>query len=85
MMNFRDLAKKVPTLRPSYAGLRRRASDAERSIGLDPAHIMKSKGATNAQVAEIEADIAGGFGRVEAGHGLRVPITMTLLSARAPA
>jgi hypothetical protein len=46
---------------------------------------MKSKGATNAQVAEIEADIAGGFGRVEAGHGLRVPITMTLLSARAPA
>lgn len=62
------------------------ATEAAASIGsLGPAaRIMDAKGATRAQAAEIEADIAAGFRRFETEHGLRIPVTMTLLSARAP-
>lgn len=63
------------------------AAEAAASIGsLGPAaRIMDSKGATMAQATAIEADIASSFRRFETEHGLRVPVTMTLLSARAPA
>lgn len=63
------------------------AMDAAASIGsMGPAaRIMASKGATEEQANAIEADIAAGFRRFETERGLRVPVTMTLLSARAPA
>jgi SAM-dependent methyltransferase len=62
------------------------ATEAAASIGsMGPAaRIMDSKGATKTQVTAIEEDIATGFRRFETEHGLRVPVTMTLLSARAP-
>ena len=56
------------------------------SIGsLGPAaRIMTAKGATSAQAASILTDIAVGFSQFETAQGLRVPVTMTLLSATAP-
>ena len=63
------------------------AAEAAASVGsLGPAaRIMDAKGATAAQAAAIVADIAEGFSRFETNLGLRVPVTMTLLSATAPA
>ena len=63
------------------------ATEAAESVGsLGPAaRIMDAKGATAAQTAAIVADIAAGFRPYETELGLRVPVTMTLLSARAPA
>ena len=63
------------------------AAEAAASVGsLGPAaRIMAAKGATAAQTAAIVADIATGFSQFETFHGLRVPVTMTLLSAKAPA
>jgi SAM-dependent methyltransferase len=62
------------------------AKAAAASIGsMGPAaRIMDAKGATVAQATAIEADIAAGFSRFETDQGLRVPVTMTLLSATAP-
>jgi SAM-dependent methyltransferase len=62
------------------------AADAAASVGsLGPAaRIMEAKGATAEQAAAIVADIAAGFGQFETHHGLRVPVTMTLLSAKVP-
>jgi SAM-dependent methyltransferase len=62
------------------------AQEAAESVGsLGPAaRIMKAKGATEAQAERIVAAIAEGFFRFETAHGLRVPVTMTLLAARAP-
>lgn len=62
------------------------SEDAAMSIGaLGPAaRIMNAKGATSAQVASIVKDIAVGFRQFETAQGLRVPVTMTLLSANAP-
>lgn len=54
------------------------------SIG-PAARMMDAKGATAAQTAAIMADIAAGFSLFETEQGLRVPVTMTLLSATAPA
>jgi hypothetical protein len=45
---------------------------------------MNAKGATSAQAASIVKDIAAGFRQFETAQGLRVPVTMTLLSASAP-
>ncbi len=63
------------------------AAEAASSVGsLGPAaRIMDAKGTTAAQAAAIVADIAAGFARFETDLGLRVPVTMTLLSATAPA
>lgn len=63
------------------------AADAAASIGsLGPAaRIMDAKGATDLQRTAIVADIAAGFRSFETDLGLRVPVTMTFLSARAPA
>ena len=63
------------------------ASDAASSVGsLGPAaRIMMTKNATEAQKSAILADIADGFRQFETDFGLRVPVTMTLLSASAPA
>jgi hypothetical protein len=63
------------------------AAEAAASVGsLGPAaRIMDEKGATAAQAAAIVADIAAGFRQFETDLGLRVPVTMTLLSATAPA
>jgi SAM-dependent methyltransferase len=62
------------------------AAEAAASVGsLGPAaRIMDAKGATAAQAAAIVADIAAGFSQFETDLGLRVPVTMTLLSATAP-
>ena len=62
------------------------ATEAAASVGsIGPAaRIMEAKGATAAQVAAIATDIAAGFSRFETNHGLRVPVTMTLLSAKVP-
>ncbi len=62
------------------------SENAAMSIGaLGPAaRIMDAKGATPAQAASIAKDIADGFRRFETPQGLRVPVTMTLLSAIAP-
>ena len=49
------------------------------------ARMMDAKGANAAQTAAIMADIAAGFSQFETDQGLRVPVTMTLLSATAPA
>ncbi|TGD61964.1 class I SAM-dependent methyltransferase [Tabrizicola sp. WMC-M-20] len=54
------------------------------SIG-PAARIIDAKGATAAQTAAIMADIAEGLSQFETPDGLRVPVTMTLLSATAPA
>lgn len=54
------------------------------SIG-PAARIMDAKGATLEHRAAITADIAAGFRQYETDQGLRVPVTMTLLSAVAPA
>lgn len=54
------------------------------SIG-PAARMMDAKGATAAQTAAITADIAADFSLFETDQGLRVPVTMTLLSAIAPA
>jgi hypothetical protein len=51
---------------------------------MDAARIMNAKGATSAQAASIVKDIAVGFRQFETAQGLRVPVTMTLLSATAP-
>lgn len=63
------------------------AAEAASSVGsLGPAaRIMDAKGATAAQASAIVADIAAGFRPFETDFGLRVPVTMTLLSATAPA
>jgi SAM-dependent methyltransferase len=63
------------------------AAEAAASVGsLGPAaRIMEAKGATAEQTAAIVADIAAGFSQFETDHGLRVPVTMTLLSAKVPA
>lgn len=63
------------------------AAEAASSVGsLGPAaRIMDAKGATALQTSAIVADIAEGFRWFETGLGLRVPVTMTLLSANAPA
>ena len=63
------------------------AMDAASSVGsLGPAaRIMTARNATAEQTAAIIADIAAGFGPFETDFGLRVPVTMTLLSASAPA
>lgn len=63
------------------------AAEAASSVGsLGPAaRIMEAKGATAAQASAIVADIDAGFRRFETDLGLRVPVTMTLLSATAPA
>lgn len=63
------------------------ATETAASVGsIGPAaRIMNAKGATAEQTAAIVADIAAGFSPFETDHGLRVPVTMTLLSARAPA
>jgi SAM-dependent methyltransferase len=59
---------------------------AASSVGsLGPAaRIMLAKNATETQRAAILADIADGFRPFETDLGLRVPVTMTLLSASAP-
>lgn len=61
------------------------AEDAARSIGsMGPAaRIMQAKGATARDAKSIMDDIAKGFQQFETTHGLRVPVTMTLLSAKA--
>jgi SAM-dependent methyltransferase len=63
------------------------AAEAASSVGsLGPAaRIMDAKGATALQTSAIVADIASGFRSFETDLGLRVPVTMTLLSAMAPA
>lgn len=63
------------------------AMDAASSVGsLGPAaRIMMAKNATAEQTTAILADIAAGFRPFETDFGLRVPVTMTLLSASAPA
>lgn len=62
------------------------AAEAAASIGsMGPAaRILDAKGATKTQVTVIAADIATVFRQFETEHGLQVPATMTLLSARAP-
>ncbi len=54
------------------------------SIG-PAARMMDAKGATAAQTAAIMADVAANYRRFETDQGLQVPVTMTLLSAIAPA
>lgn len=62
------------------------AEAAARFASIGPAaRMMDAKGATAAQTAAIMADIAAGFSLFETDRGLRVPLTMTLLSATAPA
>lgn len=62
------------------------AQQAAESIGsLGPAaRIMDDKGASAAEAKSILADIAAGFSQFETDNGLRIPVTMTLLSATAP-
>lgn len=61
------------------------AEESAASVGsLGPAaRIMDAKGATAEQAAAIVDDIAVGFRQFQTDHGLRVPVTMTLLSAKA--
>lgn len=66
------------------SGTAAEAAASVASIG-PAARIMDAKGATEAQKAAIKAEIAAGFGQFETDRGLRVPVTMTLLSAVAPA
>jgi SAM-dependent methyltransferase len=63
------------------------AMDAASSVGsLGPAaRIMTARNATSDQASAIIADIAAGFRPFETDFGLRVPVTMTILSASAPA
>jgi hypothetical protein len=62
------------------------AQQAAESVGsLGPAaRIMNAKGATAAQAERIVAAIAEGFRPFETAQGLRLPVTMTLLAAKAP-
>ena len=53
--------------------------------GRPPETAKPTKNATEAQKSAILADIADGFRQFETDFGLRVPVTMTLLSASAPA
>jgi SAM-dependent methyltransferase len=65
-------------------GTAREAAGRVGSIG-PVARILNAKGATAEQVAAIVDEIAANLGQFQTDHGLRVPVTMTLLSATAPA